>query len=77
MKRFLKKAAAAAVSLALLCGMFPAAGAASDAVEARLASMTLREKVGQLFVVRPEALDQEKTSGGTTLTAAMQERLAQ
>ena len=77
MKRFLKKAAAVAVSLALLCGMFPAAGAASDAVEARLASMTLREKVGQLFVVRPEALDLEKTSGGTTFTAAMQERLAQ
>ena len=79
MKRFLKKAAAAAVSLALLCGMFPAAaaGAASDAVEARLASMTLREKVGQLFVVRPEALDLEKTSGGTMFPAAMQERLVQ
>ena len=29
----------------------------SDAVQAQLSSMTLREKVGQLFCVRPEALD--------------------
>lgn len=47
MKHFLKRAAAAAVSLALLAGMIPMAGAASGGVEARLASMTLREKVGQ------------------------------
>ena len=79
MKRFWKRAAAWAVSLSLAAGMLPAvtAGAVSDAVEARLASMTLREKVGQLFVVRPEALDFEKTSGGTQLTDAMREHLAQ
>ena len=79
MKRFWKRAAAWAISLSLAAGMLPAvtAGAASDAVEAKLASMTLREKVGQLFVVRPEALDFEKTSGGTQLTDAMREHLAQ
>lgn len=49
MKQFWKRAAVAIVSLALLAGMPPAAGAASDEVEAALASMTLREKVGQLF----------------------------
>ncbi len=75
MKRFLKRAAAAAVSLALMGGMFPAASAASDGVEAKLASMTLREKVGQLFLVRPEALDFEQTSDGKTVTDAMKEHL--
>lgn len=75
MKQFLKKAAAAAVSLALLCGMFPAASAASDGVEAKIASMTLREKVGQLFVVRPETLDLEQTSDGKIVTDAMKEHL--
>lgn len=29
----------------------------SDGVEAQLQKMTLREKVGQLFFVRPESLD--------------------
>lgn len=41
MKQFWKRAAVAIVSLALLAGMPPAAGAASDEVEAALASMTL------------------------------------
>ena len=50
MKQFWKRAAVAIVSLALLAGMPPAAGAASDEVEAALASMTLREKVGQLIL---------------------------
>ncbi len=79
MKRFWKRAAAWVVSVALLGGMLPAvtAGAASDAVEAKLTSMTLREKVGQLFVVRPEALDFEKASGGTALTDAMRQHLAE
>ena len=75
MKRFLKRAAAAAVSLALVGGMFPAASAASDGVEAKIASMTLREKVGQLFVVRPETLDLEQTSDGKIVTDAMKEHL--
>ena len=77
MKNFLKRAAAAAVSLALLAGMLPAAGAADGGVEARLASMTLREKVGQLFLVRPEVLDFEKTSDGSVLTDSMRENLKQ
>ena len=75
MKQFLKKAAAIAVSLTLMGGMLPAASAASDSVEAKLASMTLREKVGQLFVVRPETLDFEKTSDGKIVTDAMREHL--
>lgn len=75
MRRFLKRAAAAAVSLALMGGMFPAASAASDGVEAKLASMSLREKVGQLFVVRPETLDFEQTSDGKIVTDAMREHL--
>ena len=75
MKQFWKRAAVAIVSLALLAGMPPAAGAASDEVEAALASMTLREKVGQLFAVRPEALDFEQRSGGMKLTCSMREHL--
>ena len=75
MKQLLKRAAAAAVSLALMAGMLPAAGAASDNVEAALASMTLREKVGQLFAVRPEALDFEQSSDGKTLTSSMKTNL--
>lgn len=75
MKQFWKRAAVAIVSLALLAGMPPAAGAASDEVEAALASMTLREKVGQLFAVRPEALDFEQRSGGMKLTCSMREDL--
>lgn len=35
----------------------PETTAAADPVEEMLASMSLREKVGQLFIVRPEALD--------------------
>ena len=75
MKQFWKRAAVAIVSLALLAGMPPAAGAASDEVEAALVSMTLREKVGQLFAVRPEALDFEQRSGGMKLTCSMREHL--
>ena len=75
MKQFWKRAAVAIVSLALLAGIPPAAGAASDEVEAALASMTLREKVGQLFAVRPEALDFEQRSGGMKLTCSMREHL--
>ena len=75
MKQFWKRAAVAIVSLALLAGMPPAAGAASDEVETALASMTLREKVGQLFAVRPEALDFEQRSGGMKLTCSMREHL--
>ena len=71
------RAAALTLSLALAAGTLPTAGAASDAVEAKLASMTLREKVGQLFMVRPEQLDFARTSDGKTLTAEMTENLKQ
>ena len=35
----------------------------SDAIRRYMASMTLREKVGQLFIIRPDALDPSQTPG--------------
>ena len=69
----------------------PAASAApgpsaADPVDALLAQMTLREKVGQLFMVRPDALDpaltqaeidDDKAEGVTALTDAMAATLRQ
>ena len=57
-----------------------------DAVSLRLQNMTLREKVGQLFLVRPDALDASQTdeqiedpsgTGVTELSDAMADMLAQ
>ena len=46
---------------------------APDPAELLLASMTLRQKVGQLFLVRPEALAGERTEvSDATLTALEQ-----
>ena len=50
------------LSLAVLPLLFQAcgsAGPAGDSVEKQLKKMTLREKIGQLFIVRPEAFDPE------------------
>ena len=44
-------------------------------VEETIAGMTPEEKVGQLFAVRPEALDFEQRSGGMKLTCSMREHL--
>lgn len=58
----------------------------TDSVEALLASMTLREKVGQLFMVRPDALDpdlpqsvidDDKAEGVQQLSDAMRQTLRQ
>lgn len=59
MRKLWKRAAALVVSAALAGAMLPSAFSeeATDAVEAKLTTMTLREKVGQLFWVRPETLD--------------------
>lgn len=47
-----------AVSAALaLCTPFFSAWAEEDSVAAQMAGMTLREKVGQLFMIRPDALE--------------------
>lgn len=48
-----------AVSAAFSCGSGPSAPPPPqpDPIEEQLAAMTLREKVGQLFCVRPEAFD--------------------
>ena len=52
MKRF-----AWAALLAALVFMFGACGREEAAIERQLQGMTLREKVGQLFMIRPESLD--------------------
>ena len=74
-----KRAAALVVSAVLACAMLPSAFSeeATDAVEAKLTAMTLREKVGQLFWVRPEALDFSWNPEKKTLTQTMRRNLEQ
>lgn len=74
-----KRAAALVVSAALASAMLPSAFSeeATDAVEAKLTAMTLREKVGQLFWVRPEALDFSRNPEKKTLTQTMRRNLEQ
>ena len=74
-----KRAAALIVSAALAGAMLPSAFSeeATDAVEAKLTAMTLREKVGQLFWVRPEALDFSLNPEKKTLTQTMRRNLEQ
>ena len=50
-----KRISAALLSMGLL--VTPAAGAEGDPVVLQMQSMTLREKVGQLFMIRPDALE--------------------
>lgn len=54
-KNWLKKPTAALLSMGLM--LLPAARAEEDAVTRQIRRMTLREKVGQLFMVRPDALE--------------------
>ena len=79
MRKLWKRAAALVVSVALAGAMLPSAFSeeATDAVEAKLAAMTLREKVGQLFWVRPEALDFSRNPEKNTLTQSMRRNLEQ
>lgn len=79
MTDFWKQAAALAVSVALACAMLPSAFSeeATDAVEAKLTAMTLREKAGQLFWVRPEALDFSRNPEKKRLTQSMRRNLEQ
>ena len=74
-----KRAAALVVSAALAGAMLPSAFSeeATDAVEAKLTTMTLREKVGQLFWVRPETLDFSLNPEKKTLTQTMRQNLEQ
>ena len=51
---FLRRPAAALLSLGML--VFPAAQAEEDAILRQMEGMSLREKVGQLFMIRPDAL---------------------
>ena len=88
MKAFEKIIALCAVT-ALLAVILPLSGSAcaeEDAVRQRMQSMTLREKVGQLFMVRPDALEarfspddleNNKITGTTEVTAEMRARYAQ
>lgn len=79
MRKLWKRAAALVVSAALAGAMLPSAFSeeATDAVEAKLTTMTLREKVGQLFWVRPEALDFSLNPEKKTLTQTMRQNLEQ
>ena len=67
------------VSAALVGAILPSAFSveATDAVEAKLTEMTLREKVGQLFWVRPEALDFSLNPEKKKLTQTMRQNLEQ
>lgn len=78
MKRFFRRIAAGALSLALCCGVLaPLSSAASSSViDQQLSSMTLREKVGQLFLVRPDALTSDSTAV-TQVTDDLRAGLAQ
>lgn len=79
MRKLWKRAAALVVSAALAGVMLPSAFSeeATDAVEAKLTTMTLREKVGQLFWVRPETLDFSLNPEKKTLTQTMRQNLEQ
>lgn len=79
MTEFWKRVAAMVVSAALVGAMLPSAFSeeATDAVEAKLTEMTLREKVGQLFWVRPEALDFSLNPEKKKLTQTMRQNLEQ
>ena len=70
MRKIIRRAAAVLLSAALLLTGTASAAAQIDPVEERLAAMSLREKVGQLFVVRVEALDPSGQSDSTRLTSA-------
>lgn len=79
MRKLWKRAAALVVSAALAGAMLPSAFSeeATDAVKAKLTTMTLREKVGQLFWVRPETLDFSLNPEKKTLTQTMRQNLEQ
>ena len=68
MKKFIRQAAAVLLCAALLLAGAASAAAQTDPVEERLSAMSLREKVGQLFVVRIEALDTGWGASSTELT---------
>ena len=75
MRKIIRRAAAVLLSAALLLTGTASAAAQIDPVEERLAAMSLREKVGQLFVVRVEALDTSGQSDSTRLTWAERQGL--
>lgn len=68
MKKFIRQAAALLLCAALLLAGAASAAARTDPVEERLSAMSLREKVGQLFVVRLEALNTGFGVDSTELT---------
>lgn len=79
-----KSLSAALLSVGLL--LTPAACAEDDPVALKIQSMTLREKVGQLFMIRPDALEgrfgpaeleDNSIIGTTQVSQEMQEKYAQ
>ena len=79
----LKKGTAAFLSAGMM--MIPSAMAEEDAIAQQMAAMTLREKVGQMFMVRPDALEgrfgpaeleDNSIVGSTEVTAEMRDTYA-
>lgn len=74
-----QRVVSAVLCLSMLSSWFPALKTVQQKaqVERMVQSMTLREKVGQLFVIRPEALDSSTKESRTSFTqkaaAAMEE----
>lgn len=77
MKKMFRRAVAALLCAALLLAGAASAAAQTNPVEQRLADMSLREKVGQLFVVRVEALDTGWGASSTELTFSARLELRQ
>ena len=85
MRRIRRWRRAAAV-LCLWLLLYPGAGAEEDEIMMEIGRMTLREKVGQLFMVRPDALmesfspaelEDNTITGATEVTDAMRETYRQ
>ncbi len=82
MKKHLLRGAAVLLAVLLICPTF----AEEDAVMQKIKTMTLREKVGQLFMIRPDALEgrfgpaeleDNSITGTVQVTGEMREKYAQ
>ncbi len=82
MKKHLLRGAAVLLAVLLICPTF----AEEDAVMRKINTMTLREKIGQLFMIRPDALEgrfgpaeleDNSITGTVQVTGEMREKYAQ
>lgn len=67
---FFQRAVSAVLCVSMLSTWFPGLKTVQQKMEVKrmVQSMTLQEKVGQLFVIRPEALDSSTNASKTSLT---------